>query len=443
MPMNTSVTDLVRTAARPLTGPSDLSEIAGQCANSAFVLIGEASHGTDDFYAMRADITRRLIDGHGFHAVVIEGDWPDAYRVNRYVRGQTGDASAEEALSSFDKFPEWMWRNTAVRDFVAWLRSWNGSRAEEERAGFYGMDLYSLHRSAHQVISYLQAIDPEAARRARRRYACFDSFGADPQAYGYAVMYELRASCEHDAIQQLVDVQSKAGEYARRDGILAEDEAFHIQQNARLVKNAEEYYRTMFTGRVSSWNLRDRHMCDTLDALAGHLGRHIPRPKIVVWAHNSHLGDARATETGRHGEWNVGQLMRERHPDEVTNIGFTTYTGTVMAAFDWGDPGALKRLRPGMAGSYELAFHQAGVPRFWLKVREDARDLNSDLLERAIGVIYRPETERVSHYFKARIAEQFDIIIHLDETKAVQPLDPATPSGTHEDTVAETFPSGV
>ena len=433
-------------AARPLDAAnSDLAAIARECASSSFVLIGEASHGTHEFYDIRAQLTRILIAEHGFHAVVVEGDWPDAYRVNRFVRGYSGDRSADQALTCFDKFPEWMWRNHVVRDFVAWLSAWNDVRSEEQRVGFYGMDLYSLYRSAHQVIGYLEKVDPEAARRARSRYACFESYRGDPQSYGYAVTYELSASCESDAIQQLVELSNTAGKYAGQDGILAEDEAFQAEQNARLVKNAEEYYRTMFTGRVSSWNLRDRHMADTLDALSAHIGRRTSRPKLVVWAHNSHLGDARATETSRQGEWNVGQLMRERHSGDVKNIGFTTHTGTVMAAFDWGDPGVVKRVRPGMTGSYELLFHETEIPRFWLDLRDPvvAEHLRKERLERAIGVIYRPETERVSHYFRARLPEQFDFVIHLDETRALDMLGAPPEPSSDRDAVPETYPSGV
>jgi len=290
-----------------------LVEVLGE---AQFVLLGEASHGTHEFYAERARLTERLIEEKGFDAVAVEADWPDAYQVNRFVRGQSADATAEEALRGFQRFPTWMWRNAVVLDFVGWLRERNDRTGgdQQAKAGFYGLDLYSLFRSIQEVISYLERVDPEAADRARARYACFDHFGEDPQAYGYDAAFGAGESCEREVIEQLVDLQQHAVDYARRDGLLAEDELFYAEQNARTVKAAEEYYRTMFGGRVSSWNLRDRHMTDTLDALSVHLSRQAGRQaRIVVWAHNSHLGDARATEMASIGEYNVGQLVRERH----------------------------------------------------------------------------------------------------------------------------------
>ena len=319
--------------------------------DAQLVLIGEASHGTSEFYAARAQITRRLIEDRGFGAVAAEADWPDAYRVNRYVRGGGDDATAEEALRGFERFPTWMWRNAAVLDFVGWLREHNGRPGRDERAkaGFYGLDLYSLYRSVHEVISYLDRVDPAAADRARKRYACFDQFSDDDaQVYGFAAAFGAGEECEREVVAQLVDLQRHAVEYVRRDGLMADDELFYAEQNARTVRAAEEYYRAMFSGRASSWNLRDRHMADTLDALAGHLTRQRGAPaKIVVWAHNSHLGDARATETAASGELNVGQLVRERHPGDCRLIGFTTYTGTVTAASDWEGPAERKWVRPG------------------------------------------------------------------------------------------------
>ena len=295
------------------------------------------------------------------------------------------------------------------------------------------------------VLDYLEKVDPEAARRARYRYSCFEGYGEDPQHYGYAASFDLSRSCEDEAVRQLIELRRRAAEYANRDGFVARDEYFFAEQNARLVRNAEEYYRQMFRGRVSSWNLRDRHMTETLIALDAHLSGERNEPaKIVVWAHNSHLGDARATYMSERGEWNVGQLTREKYGyDETRLIGFTTYTGTVTAADNWDEPARFKKVRPGMRSSYELLFHQTGVPDFFLNLREDEtrRIFRGALLERAIGVIYRPETERVSHYFKARIAEQFDGVIHFDETRAVEPLD-KVPSRTHED-APETFPEGI
>jgi erythromycin esterase-like protein/predicted phosphoribosyltransferase len=412
-----------------------------------FVLLGEASHGTYEFYAERAGLTRRLIEEKGFRAVAVEADWPDAYRVNRFVRGYGSDETAEEALRGFERFPTWMWRNTVVLDFVGWLRERNERFAEQERskAGFYGLDLYGLFRSIQEVISYLEGIDPVAAERARERYSCFDHFGGDAQNYGYAAAFGAGESCEQEVLDQLVDLQQHAHEHARRDGLLAEDELFHAEQSARTVKAAEEYYRTMFGGHVSSWNLRDSHMADTLDALADHLTRQRgERARVVVWAHNSHVGDSRATEQGSAGELTLGRVVRERHPGDCLLGGFTTYSGTVTAADDWGGPAERKNVRPALPGSVEELFHQVGEASFALPLRTAPRSadvLRAARLQRAIGVIYRPRTERQSHYFRARLADQLDVVIHVDETRAVEPLERTARWERGE--VPETFPHAV
>ena len=440
---------VIRADAIPVEEGTPADQVLFDLVGDAqLVLIGEASHGTSEFYAARAQITRRLIEDRGFGAVAAEADWPDAYRVNRYVRGGGDDATAEEALRGFERFPTWMWRNAAVLDFVGWLREHNGRPGRDERAkaGFYGLDLYSLYRSVHEVISYLDRVDPAAADRARKRYACFDQFSDDDaQVYGFAAAFGAGEECEREVVAQLVDLQRHAVEYARRDGLMADDELFYAEQNARTVRAAEEYYRAMFSGRVSSWNLRDRHMADTLDALAGHLTRQRGAPaKIVVWAHNSHLGDARATETAARGELNVGQLVRERHPGDCRLIGFTTYTGTVTAASDWEGPAERKWVRPALADSVEELLHEVGEKGFMLRfgaASGSADALCSARLERAIGVIYRPETERQSHYFGARVADQFDAVIHIDETRAVEPLERT--ARWQEGEAPETYPFAV
>ena len=427
-----------------LKNTSDVTdEIMALVGDARFVLIGEASHGTHEFYKYRAEITKRLIAEKNFCAVAVEADFPDAYRINRYVRGLGEDATADDALSDFTRFPLWMWRNTEVVEFVEWLRDFNKDKTPNLQAGFYGIDLYSLHGSIEAVLSYLDKVDPDAARQARHRYSCFEHFGEDAQSYGYAASYDTRFSCEDEVINQLVELRRRAAEYANRDGFVARDEYFFAEQNARLVKNAEEYYRQMFRGRVSSWNLRDRHMAETLHALASHFEAENQSAKIVVWAHNSHLGDARATYMGERGEWNVGQLVREKYKNDAVLIGFTTYKGTVTATDNWDEPAQLKKVRPGMKNSYELLFHETGIPRFFLNLRkpEIKEFLRKTILERAIGVIYRPETERVSHYFEARLSEQFDGIIHFDETRALEPLDKVA-SWTHDD-IPETFPEGI
>jgi erythromycin esterase-like protein len=341
------------------------------------------------------------------------------------------------------RFPSRMWRNADVLDFVGWLRAFNEQVASETRVGFYGLDLYSLHASVEAVLSYLGHADPAAAARARERYACFEQFGADPQWYGRAATLGRSRHCEDEVVAQLGDLFRQRELLLRRDGVVAEDEYFQAEQNARVVQSAEQYYRTMFGGRMSSWNLRDRHMADTLDALAAHLGRRRRRPRVVVWAHNSHLGDARATEMGRAGELNLGQLVRERHPGEAVLIGFSTYEGTVTAASDWGEPAERKQVRPGLPGSWEELFHGTGVPDFLLIPREaaDVQALGRPLLQRAIGVVYRPQTERQSHYFRARLPDQFDAVFHLDRTRALEPLERSAAWERGE--VPETYPSGV
>jgi erythromycin esterase-like protein len=441
-----SAIDLIRNKAVRLDGASDVSdEILALVGDARFVLIGEASHGTHEFYRCRAEITKRLIAEKGFSAVAVEADFPDAYRVNRYVRGIGSDKNADEALRDFERFPLWMWRNTEVLEFVEWLKNFNADKPLNNQAGFYGIDLYSLHASMEAVLKYLDKIDPDAARRARYRYSCFDHHGEDAQSYGYAASFDLSQSCEDEAVNQLVELQRRAAEYANRDGFVARDEYFFAEQNARLVKNAEEYYRQMFRGRVSSWNLRDRHMTETLQALAAHLDTQGQASKAVVWAHNSHLGDARATDMSKgRGEWNVGQLTREIYGQEAVRlIGFTTFEGTVTAATDWDEPAQLKRVRQGLNNSYERLLHQVDIPNFFLNLRdaETKEILRRPMLERAIGVIYRPETERVSHYFEASLAEQFDGVIHFDKTRALEPLD-KVPSW-REDDAPETFPEGL
>jgi erythromycin esterase-like protein len=405
---------------------------------SRFALLGEASHGTHEFYRERARITRRLIVEKGFCAVAVEADWPDACRVNRYVQGASDDVDATEALSDFRRFPRWMWRNTEVVEFITWLRAYNDSLPPgAHKVGFYGLDLYSLHASMKAVLQFLEKADPEAAQRARHRYACFERF-EDEQVYGLIASTGATQSCEEEALQQLLELQGRA--FHQPPGI-GEDAIFHAEQNARLVKNAETYYRTMFLGNTLSWNVRDRHMVETLDTLHAHLKRQGSPAKIAVWEHNSHLGDARATESGAHGQLNVGQLVREKYGADALLVGFTTYHGTVTAASDWGAPAERKRVRPALRDSYEALFHAALPARFMLTLR-DAEPVTSILreqrLERAIGVIYRPETERGSHYFGARLSDQFDAVLHFDETQALEPLERTSEWETGE--LPETFP---
>lgn len=461
---------------RPLRGAaSDYDALLERAGRARIVLIGEATHGTHEFYQERARITRRLIEQHGFDAVAVEGDWPDAHRVHHFVTGHPHDevdTRAADALAGFKRFPNWMWRNTQVRDFLSWLRRYN--RAEGKAVGFYGLDLYSMYESAAAVIRYLERVDPEAAERARYRYACFEHAGEDSQAYGYAAGFELEPSCEQQVIAQLLEMRRRSSEAllpcawplragendeatgnaeasaeGGAGGAPVDEDLFFAQRNAEVVRNAEAYYRTMFRGRVSSWNLRDEHMMDTLDALLAHLRARRPRraPRIVVWAHNSHVGDARATELGRQGEWTIGKLVRQRHPGESCLLGLFTHEGWVTAASRWDGTAERKRVRPSRPDSYEALLHmlaeRTGSGRFWLDLTRDvvAQELGRPRLERAIGVIYRPEAERVSHYFEACLSEQFDALIHLDQTTALEPLEP--PRVWRGGEVPKTFPSAL
>ena len=417
----------LREAAIPLSDPIARSgALLERIGDARFVLLGEATHGTHEFYAERAALTLRLVEEKGFRAVAIEGDWPDASRVNRFVRGLGDDADAETALSDFKRFPGWMWRNVAVVDLATRLRERNLRVEPRKRAGFYGLDLYSLYASIEAVLHYLDDVDPHAARRARERYACFGRYRDDGQAYGKATLFGATPSCEQAALRQVREMHEKARDFAARDGRLEPDDHFHAAQNARVVADAERYYRAMFHGRVQSWNLRDRHMLETLASLVDHLETTGPAPaKVVVWAHNSHLGDARATELSDGGEFNLGQLCRERFGRDAFLLGFTTHRGSVTAAHDWDGPAELRRLLPATEGCYESLFHATGLERFLLFPRRGKGLVvpPEPLLERAVGVVYRSDTERASHYFEAHLSRQFDAVVHLDETRAVEPLD--------------------
>jgi len=435
----------VARSVRPVTGAADdydaLLDLVG---DRRFVLIGEASHGTHEFYRERARITRRLIDECNFTAVAVEADWPDAYRVNRYVMGLSDDVDANSALSDFRRFPAWMWRNRDIVQFVQWLRVRNDAHAHPaSKAHFFGLDLYSLQASIEAVITYLDRIDPAEARWARERYSCFDQVGAEGQAYGYSLAFEGAIPCENEVVAQLVELRRRSDAYLRRDGWVAEDELFFAEQNALVVRDAEEYYQQMYRAGPSSWNLRDRHMAATLDALVEHLDRQHRHAKVVVWEHNSHVGDARATAMGAQGELNVGQLARQRYGSESLLVGFTTYEGRVTAASNWGDQPERKRIRPALPESYEALLHRVEEPQFWLDTGDPAiaDELRVPRLERAIGVIYRPQTERQSHYFEARLADQFDAVIHLDRTRALEPLEHTAHWERGEP--PETFPTGV
>ena len=404
-------------------------------AEARVVLLGEASHGTSEFYRARAAITRRLIERHGFTIVAVEADWPDAAFIDRYVRHRERREGEE---SAFQRFPTWMWRNTDVDAFVRWLRRHNRGRPNDEMTGFYGLDLYNLSGSIRAVIDYLDDVDPAAARLARQRYGCLQPWSRDPALYGRLAITEGYARCEEDVVAMLRELQRKRFDYAAKDG----EEWLDAAANARLVANAEQYYRVMYHGAAESWNLRDTHMFETLCQLLDARG---PDSKAVVWAHNSHIGNAAFTEMGQvRDELNIGQLVKERFLDRASLIGFGTHKGTVAAATDWDDPMEVKTVRPSLPGSYERLSHDSGLPRFLLDLREGEVDggLREELmdarLERFIGVIYRPETERWSHYAQATLPMQFDAWVWFDETTAVSPL--PTELRTGED---ETYPFGL
>jgi erythromycin esterase-like protein len=427
----------IRGACEPLPA-LDQAEAFGalfdRVAGARVVLLGEATHGTSEFYRARAAITRRLVERHGFGIVAVEADWPDAQRIDRYVRHR--GAPAEAAAEAFARFPTWMWRNREVHDCIEWLRAYNADRPAAARAEFRGLDVYSLRGSIAAVLDYLDKVDPAMASTARRRYGCLTPWQIEPADYGHAVLTGAKDPCEDAVVAQLRELLGKRLDYMRRDG----EGFFDAAQNARTVLAAEQYYRIMYHGSTESWNLRDRHMFDTLQAVLAHRGE---GAKAVVWAHNSHIGNASATRMGWQGEFNIGELCRTAFGQEAALVGFGTDRGQVAAASDWGGPMEIKDVRPSRPDSYERAFRDAGVPASLTDWRGPGRAglrdaLAGPLLERAIGVIYRPETERWSHYFEAVLAEQFDAFVWFEATRPVTPLPAGRPHG-----VPETYPFGV
>jgi erythromycin esterase-like protein len=430
----------------PLNGDDhDYDDLLEAIGGREVVLLGEATHGTHEFYRERARITRRLIEELGFTAVAVEADWADAYRVNRYVSGTSTDLSAVDALGDFNRFPVWMWRNREMVDFVEWLWLNNVGLASQDRVRVYGLDLYGMHSSMDAVVAYLENIDPAAAARARERYSCFDATSRDGRVYGASTRFGMAPPCENEVVSQLIELRHSASRYIARNGWVGRDELFFAEQNARVVRSAEQYYREMFIEGSSSWNLRDLHMAETLEALRAHLHSERGQNKVVVWEHNSHVGDARATSMGLRGELNVGQIVRQRcGADNVFLVGFTTYEGTVTAASDWGEPVQRKRVRQAIPGSCEDLFHDVGHPRFLLRTRLDdsvAEGLREPRLQRAIGVIYRPQTEMLSHYLETHLTDQFDAVIHIDHTSALEPLERT--SGWEDGEPPDTYPSGI
>ena len=416
--------------ALPPPGQLEFAAQFDRFADAKIVLLGEATHGTSEFYRARAAITQRLIEEHGFNIVAVEADWPDAARIDRFVRHREPETSEEEA---FARFPAWMWRNREVHDFVDWLRAHNENLTLDERAEFRGLDVYSLAASIDAVLRYLDRVDPEGAEEARTRYGCLTPWQSEPQHYGRAAL-SGRVDCEEEAVSQLRALLDRRLEYIMRDG----ENFFDASQNARIVRAAEQYYRIMYYGSAESWNLRDRHMFDTLQRLMQHRGSDA---KAVVWAHNSHIGNASATSMGWEGEFNIGELCRTGYGDDAMLIGFGTDRGTVAAASDWGGDMEIKRVLPAREDSYEHLFRHAGNSHSltWWKGRKDLSEaLANPRLERAIGVVYRPESELLSHYFRAVMPDQFDAYVWFEETRAITPLRGAKPAG-----VPETYPFGL
>jgi len=403
-------------------------------APARVVLLGESSHGTSEFYRARDAITRRLVQAHGFRIIAVEADWPDAASIDRHVRHLPGLAAQEPA---FQRFPTWMWRNAEVDSFVGWLRDFNQALPPDQRAGFHGLDLYSLNTSIRAVLDYLDRVDPGAAAVARRRYGCLTPWSKEPAQYGHMALSTGYALCERAVTDTLRELLDKRLEYSQDDGA----RFFDAAQNARLVRNAEAYYRAMYYGSAESWNLRDTHMFETLQHLLDAGG---PDSRAVVWAHNSHIGDARHTEMGQlRDELNIGQLCREHYGEQAALIGFGTNTGTVAAAGNWDDPMEVMQVKGSLSGSVERLFHDAGVSRCLSDLRpgqhpELRERLEETQLERFIGVIYRPDTERWSHYTDVELSRQFDAYVWFDRTRAITPL-----TREHGHGMPDTWPFGL
>lgn len=426
----------LRPYVEPLPPPEETDDFGAffdRYGDADVILLGEATHGTSEFYRARSAITRSLIEKHGFTVVAVEADWPDAARIDGYVRHH---APRPHRGESFVRFPTWMWRNVEVLEFADWLRGYNEDKSTERQASFHGLDVYSLGESIHAVVDYLDRVDPPASKRARYRYGCLSPWQEDPAKYGRAVAYGMLDPCEAGAVEQLKEMLSRRLDWIEKDG----DAWFDAAQNAGIVRAAERYYRSMYQGANESWNLRDRHMFETLRAIIAHRGF---GTKAVIWAHNSHIGNAAATAMGWQGQFNIGELARVAYGDGAVLVGFGTDTGTVAAASDWGADMEIKTVRPARLDSYEHVFRRTGIARSLTDWRGPGRTalrriLQEPRLERAIGVVYRPDTELSSHYFEAVLSEQFDCWVWFENTSAVTPLGHEKPHGA-----PETYPFGL
>ncbi len=437
-PDSSELAAVLRAHAENLPEPDapDFAAAFDRFGDARVVLLGEATHGTHEFYTARAKITRRLIEKHGFNIVAVEGDWPDVAQIDDYVRHNAPRARSGDP---FVRFPTWMWRNEEVQAFADWLRRHNQHLAEKDRVSMRGLDVYSLRESIHAVIAYLDEHAPDAAAEARRRYGCLTPWQDEPQAYGRAVEHGGLTSCEESLIEQLTDLLHRRMQLIEDNGSGDGEAYFDAEQNARIVRAAERYYRSMYRGAAESWNLRDRHMFDTLQTLMAHQ----EDARAVIWAHNSHVGNASATAMGWQGEFNIGELTRTAYGEQAVLIGFGTDRGTVAAASDWGADMEVMRVRPARDDSWEGAFRHTGIARFLTDWRGKAKEelvsaLSQPLLERAIGVVYRPHSELSSHYFEAVLADQFDAFVWFEESRAVSPLGRERPHGA-----PETWPFGL
>lgn len=418
-----TLSQIRRNAYEILDNPQDFDALINAVGDSHFVLLGEATRGTHEFYKARAQFTLRLIEEKSFSAVAVEADWFDACRVNRYVRSISDDSDPMTALNDFKGFPQWMWRNTDVADFISVLKYLNEGKTPQKQVGFYGLDLYGLYASFQKIIQYLDGFDPDAAEKARQHFSGFEQYGPESTKYGMAKSYVSEESI-NQVVKQLEEIRRIRAKGVSDSGFTHQEELFFTDQNAKMASDAEVYYRTMFSDRVSSWNLRDKYMCNTINSLANHINQY-KEPKIIIWEHNSHIGDARATEANRYGELNVGQLIREKYKADAFLIGFTTNRGTVAAASFWDGPVEKKDLTPSLVESYEHLFHRSEIPDFYLLLRnnEQLSFLQQERLQRAIGAVYMPKTEPNRHYFNTSITNQFDAVIHFDHTMSIQPLD--------------------
>ena len=404
----------------PLETADDLDPLLDYIGDARFVLLGEASHGTSEYYTWRARLSRRLIEEKGFSFIAVEGDWPDCYAINRYIKGyQEAGENVEEILRNFKRWPTWMWANWEVAALAEWLRRHNDEQPEGRKAGFYGLDVYSLWESMESLMGYLEENEPEALDAARRAYLCFEPYGQDVQAYARATAL-VPTSCEAEVVELLQEVRRRVEEYPED-----REAAFNAEQNAYVAAEAERYYRAMVRGGANSWNVRDYHMIDTLDRLMKHHAESWEgEPKAIVWEHNTHIGDARYTDMSDAGMVNVGQLARERHDDEgVVLVGFSSYEGSVIAGSQWGAPMARMPVPQGKEGSWESVLHQA-LRGNGLLLMDDLYDLEGAEEwrgHRAIGVVYHPEWEQ-GHYVPTILPQRYDALLFIDQTEALHPL---------------------